>query len=191
MEKTTIKTFPVTGMSCATCARNVENRIKAQHGVKSAAVNYANASAVVEIVSGEADIPAVRSAVQSIGYDLLIEEEDAARQDELIEDQYARLKRNTVWAIILSLPVVFISMFMMRLPHASVIMLIISTPVILVFGQNFFINAFRQAKHGQANMDTLVAMSTGIAYLFSAFTALFPDFWHRRGMHPHVYFEAA
>lgn len=191
MENTTIKTFPVTGMSCATCARNVENMLKAQPGVKSASVNYANASAMLEMESGEADMHALKVAVQSIGYDLLVREDDPAQLDELIGSQYTRLKRNTTWAIILALPVVFISMFLMQMPYASIIMLVLTTPVILVFGRSFFINAFRQAKHGQTNMDTLVAMSTGIAYLFSVFNTLFPDFWHRRGMHPHVYFEAA
>jgi len=191
MEKILIKTFPVTGMSCASCARNVENMLKSQPGVKSASVNYANASALLQIEPGEADIHALKSAVQSIGYDLMVQEEDAALQDELIGDQYTRLKRNTTWAVLLALPVVVISMFLMQLPYASLIMLVLTTPVILVFGRTFFINAFRQARHGQANMDTLVAMSTGIAYLFSVFNTLFPDFWHHRGLHPHVYYEAA
>ena len=191
MGKISIKTFPVTGMSCASCARNVENMLKAQPGVNSASVNYANASALLEMESGEADMHALKAAVQSIGYDLLVQEDDPGQLDELIGSQYTRLKRNTTWAIILALPVVFISMFLMQMPYASIIMLVLTTPVILVFGRSFFINAFRQAKHGQTNMDTLVAMSTGIAYLFSVFNTLFPEFWHRRGMHPHVYFEAA
>lgn len=70
-------------------------------------------------------------------------------------------------------------------------MLLLSTPVIFYFGRQFFINAWKQAKHGKANMDTLVALSTGIAWIFSVFNTLFPDYWHARGLRAHVYFEAA
>ncbi|HRF15719.1 MAG TPA: copper-translocating P-type ATPase, partial [Bacteroidia bacterium] len=86
---------------------------------------------------------------------------------------------------------VVIGMFFMDLSYANEIMWLFSTPVVLWFGKDFFINAWKQAKHRSANMDTLVALSTGIAYLFSVFNMLFPQFWHQRGLHAHVYFEAA
>jgi Cu2+-exporting ATPase len=79
----------------------------------------------------------------------------------------------------------------MNMPYANWIMWAFSTPVLFWFGRNFFINAWKQAKHRKANMDTLVALSTGIAYIFSVFNTLFPDFWHSYGLHAHVYFEAA
>jgi Cu2+-exporting ATPase len=82
-------------------------------------------------------------------------------------------------------------MFFMDIPYANYIMLALSTPVVIIFGRQFFINAWKQAKHRSANMDTLVAMSTGIAYLFSVFNTVNPEFWHSRGLHAHVYFEAA
>ena len=82
-------------------------------------------------------------------------------------------------------------MFFMDMPYANLIMWLFSTPVLLWLGKDFFINAWKQAKHRSANMDTLVALSTGIAYLFSVFNMLFADFWHQRGLHAHVYFEAA
>lgn len=82
-------------------------------------------------------------------------------------------------------------MFLMNTPYANWIMLILATPVVGWFGRGFFVNAWNQAKQGKANMDTLVALSTGIAYLFSLFSTVFPEFWHSRGQHPHVYFEAA
>ena len=91
----------------------------------------------------------------------------------------------------LAFPVVVIAMFLMNIPYSNWIMLILTTPVIFWFGRGFFINAFKQAKHGKANMDTLVALSTGIAYLFSLFSTVFPEFWHNRGQHAYVYFEAA
>ncbi len=79
----------------------------------------------------------------------------------------------------------------MNMPYANEIMWLFATPVVLWLGKDFFVNAWKQAKHRSANMDTLVALSTGIAYLFSVFNVLFPGFWHQRGLHAHVYFEAA
>jgi len=79
----------------------------------------------------------------------------------------------------------------MDMPFANEIMWVLSTPVILWLGRDFYINAWKQAKHRSANMDTLVALSTGVAYIFSVFNTLFPSYWHERGLHAHVYFEAA
>jgi Cu2+-exporting ATPase len=78
----------------------------------------------------------------------------------------------------------------MDMPYANWIMLVLSLPV-LWLGRNFYINAKKQAQHGKANMDTLVALSTGIAFLFSVFNTLNPHFFHERGLHAHVYYEAA
>ena len=124
---------------------------------------------------------------------MLLESEE--KQQETLEnihtEKYQQLKRKTIWAVILSLPVVAIGMFFMEIPYANEIMWLLATPVVFWLGRDFFINAWKQAKHRSANMDTLVALSTGIAYLFSVFNILFPEFWHQRGLHAHVYFEAA
>ena len=121
--------------------------------------------------------------------------EDETKQQETLEaiheKKFRTLKNKTIWAIILSLPVVIIGMFFMDMPYADPIMWLFSTPVVIWLGRDFFVNAWKQAKHRSANMDTLVALSTGIAYLFSVFNMLFADFWHQRGLHAHVYFEAA
>jgi Cu2+-exporting ATPase len=191
METSVKKNFPVTGLTCASCAISVESMLKAQKGVINAAVNYANSSAWVEYLPGAASLVNFKSAIQSIGYDLLIEDEGHDHQEEMQILHYKELKSKTLWASVLAFPVVVIAMFMMNIPYANWIMLILTTPVIVWFGRGFFINAFKQAKHGKANMDTLVALSTGIAYLFSLFSTLFPEFWHSRDQHPHVYFEAA
>ena len=191
MEKTVKKSFPVTGLSCASCAISVESMLKAQKGVLSAAVNYANSSAWVEYEPATVHIADLKSVIQSIGYDLLIEDEGQDHQQELQQEHYKNLKSNTIWASILALPVVVIAMFFMELPYGNWIMMALAAPVIGWFGRSFFINAFNQAKHGKANMDTLVALSTGIAFLFSAFNTFFPQFWHSRGQHPPVYFEAS
>ncbi|MFA5329918.1 MAG: heavy metal translocating P-type ATPase [Prolixibacteraceae bacterium] len=191
METTIKKNFPVSGLSCASCAISVESMLKAQAGVLDAVVNYANSSAWVEYIPEKSSLINFKAAIQSIGYDLLIEDESHGHQEEMQQIHYKKLKTNTLWAIILALPVVVIAMFLMDIPYANWIMLVLATPVIAWFGRSFFINAFNQAKHGKANMDTLVALSTGIAYLFSVFSTFFPEFWHNRGQHAHVYFEAS
>ena len=91
----------------------------------------------------------------------------------------------------LSVPVVVIGMFFMNMPYANEIMWLLSTPVLFWCGRGFFVNAWQQFRHRSVTMDTLVALSTGIAYLFSLFNLFFPGFWLARGIHPHVYFEAS
>lgn len=191
---TTIKkSFPVLQMTCASCVVSVESMLKAQQGVVDASVNYANAKVSIEFIPGIVQTESLRSAVQSIGYDILIDE--SASNDETVEniqkEKFTKLKKKTYWALALSVPVVVIGMFFMNMPYANEIMWVLSTPVILWLGRDFYINAWKQAKHRSANMDTLVALSTGVAYIFSVFNTLFPHFWHERGLHAHVYFEAA
>lgn len=187
------KTFPVLGMTCASCASSAESIVKAAEGVVSSSVNFATGNLTVEYLPNMTDVSKLQKAVQSIGYDLLIEDE--TRQQETLEAIHAQkfkaLKNKTIWAVLLSLPVVVIGMFFMDIPYANEIMWFFATPVVLWLGKDFFINAWKQAKHRSANMDTLVALSTGIAYVFSVFNMLFPQFWHQRGLHAHVYFEAA
>ncbi len=191
MEATVKKIFPVTGLSCASCAISVESMLKSQKGVMEASVNYANSSAQVEYQPEITDMAGIKSAIQSIGYDLLIEDDGDDHQEEIQQTNYKILKTNTIWASVLAFPVVVIAMFLMEIPYANWIMLGLTTPVIAWFGRSFFINAFNQARHLKANMDTLVALSTGIAYLFSLFNTLFPQVWLRMGHHPHVYYEAS
>ncbi|CAN5657683.1 heavy metal translocating P-type ATPase [soil metagenome] len=184
--------YPVLEMTCAACAISVESMIKSIDGVKDAGVNFANAEAWVEFDPLIATPEMFQDTVRSIGYDLLIEKENQQEIKEAAQEkQYAAVKHRTIWSSILSLPVVIIGMFFMNMPYANYIMMALATPVVFYFGRSFFINAFKQAKHRKANMDTLVALSTGIAWLFSAFNTFYPEFWHQRGLHAHVYFEAA
>jgi Cu2+-exporting ATPase len=190
----TIKqTFPVLNMSCASCAASSESILQNQPGVVNAAVNYANGNALVEYLPTVTGPARLKTALQGIGYDLVIDESEDAKEalDNLQQKQYKTLKAKTIAAVILSIPVVIIGMFFMGLPYANYIMWVLSTPVIFVFGKQFFVGAWKQIKHRSANMDTLVALSTGVAYLFSAFNTLFPAYWHSKGLHAHVYFEAA
>ncbi|MCE6992999.1 cation-translocating P-type ATPase [Dyadobacter sp. CY323] len=197
--ETTIKTYktsvPVTGMSCASCAVSVESMLKHSPGVIHAAVNYANQSVQVDFDPEVTDLEKMDNVLKSIGYGLIIEdnEEDAAsEQEKILQDHYESLKRRTIWAGILTIPVVIIGMFFMdSMPYGNYIMLVLTIPVLAIFGKDFFINAWKQARVRKANMDTLVALSTGTAFLFSTFNTFYPEFWHARGLHPHVYFEAA
>lgn len=184
--------FTITGMSCASCANSSETILASQIGVINAAVNYANGVATVEYFPEIISAQDMKVALQSIGYDMLIEDGKLNESiNEIHNKVYTELRNKTIWSIILSVPIVIIGMFLMDIPYANYIMMILSMPVVFWFGRSFFINAYKQTKHKQVNMDTLVALSTGIAFLFSTFNTFYPEFWHSRGLHPHVYFEAA
>ncbi|HML63822.1 MAG TPA: heavy metal translocating P-type ATPase [Dysgonomonas sp.] len=188
------KIFPVLQMSCASCAISAESIVKGLNGVNNASVNFATATLSVEYQPEIITPEQIRTAVQDGGYDLLIEDDKDTVAD-VLEDMHIKkfnvLNRKTIFAVIFSLPVVIIGMLFMDIPYANEIMWVLSTPVIFWLGRGFFINAWKQAKHRSANMDTLVALSTSVAYLFSVFNTLFPQIWLDRGVHPHVYFEAA
>lgn len=185
--------FPVTGLSCASCAVSAETILQSQKGVINAAVNFANNTASIEYAPSEVKPEELKSAVQSVGYDLIIEDTESAKATvETLEKEKSKdLERKTWLSILFSIPIVGMGMFFMHVPYENYIQWALATPVVLIFGQQFFINAYKQAKHKSANMDTLVALSTGIAYLFSVFNTLYPEFWTNRGLEAHVYFEAA
>jgi Cu2+-exporting ATPase len=184
--------FTVLGMTCASCAVSVESILAHTPGVEKVAVNFAGQSATVQYHPSVVSPEGLQTAVRAIGYDLLLSSAQAEQEKEGVrQQQYRLLQRRTLWSALLSLPIVLIGMFFMHMPYANWIMLVLATPVVFYFGRSFFIHAWKQARFRKANMDTLVAMSTGIAYLFSAFNTIYPAFWHSRGIHPHVYFEAA
>jgi Cu2+-exporting ATPase len=186
------QSFPVLEMTCAACAVSVESMLKATPGVKDASVNFANQTALVEYDGTVAQTTDLQNAVRSIGYDLVIDTENTqAIKEEAQLKQYKEIKRRTLWSSILSVPVVIIGMFFMDLPYGNYISMVLTAPVVFYFGRNFFVHAWKQARFGKANMDTLVALSTGIAFIFSGFNTFFPEFWHARGIHAHVYYEAA
>ncbi|HAM09953.1 MAG: copper-translocating P-type ATPase [Bacteroidetes bacterium GWF2_41_9] len=192
-EKSVKKQFPVTGLSCASCASNVELKLNNHAGVVQAAVNLASQIATIEYLPSKVKPADLKESIVSIGYDLIIDESARAKEEleNLQQKRIKSLRRRTFWSISLSFPLVTISMFFMNMPYANFIMWAIATPIVIWMGRSFFINGWRQLMHRSANMDTLVALSTGIAYLFSVFNTLFPEFWHERGLHAHVYFEAA
>ena len=192
--KTTIKRqIPVLQMGCASCANRIASTVQALNGIVSAEVNYASAMLSLEFLPKIITLSEVQKAVQDAGYDLFIEDDtnDSKTLASIQEEKMTTLKTKTIWALLLALPIVIIGMFFMEMPYANEIMWVLATPVVFGLGSRFFINAWKQARHRTANMDTLVALSTGVAYIFSVFNTLFPDYWHQKGLHGHVYFEAA
>lgn len=187
------KTFPVLNMTCASCAVSTASMLQSLAGVVSAEVNYANANVYVEFVPELVKPLQMKSALQSIGYDLMIDEsaEGNLELEELKKSNSEKLRKKARLSVLFTLPVFIIGMFFMDMPYGNYIMWLFSTPVVFVFGKQFFTNAFKLAKHRNANMDTLVALSTGVAYVFSVFNTVFPSFWHSKGLHAHVYFEAS
>lgn len=186
------ESFPVIGMSCASCASRVDKTLNRQAGVKQASVNYASAMALVEYDCQLTNPETLQRAVQEAGYDLHIVHEEAVDEVEKAQKQhYESLKRRAIYALATSIVIMLIGLFFSHYPFVPYLMWALATPVVFWFGRDFFRNAWKQLKHGATNMDTLVALSTGIAYLFSVFNLLFPEVWTSKGITPHVYFESA
>ncbi|NDV79136.1 cation-translocating P-type ATPase [Dysgonomonas sp. 511] len=183
--------FPVTGMSCASCVAHVQSTLSKQPGVTNATVNLANSTAYVEYLPTVASPEKLKKAVQDAGYDLIIEEKDEDEIETIRNEHLEQLKRNCILSLIFGIPLVVIAMLFHTIPYANYIMWALATPIVLIFGRQFFINAWKQLKHRSSNMDTLVALSTGVSYIFSVFNTLFPAFWLDKGLEPHVYFEVS
>ena len=191
--KTVKKSFPVVGMSCAGCSARVDKPLNKQPGIISASVNLSASMATVEYNPDECTPEQLKEAVRKIGFDLIIEETKEVQKEaeEARKNHYKILKIKTLLAILLALPVSVIAMLFHDMPYASHIMAVLSAVVVFGLGNGFFVNAFKLLTKGGANMDTLVALSTGISFLFSLFNMFFPDYLLRHGITPHVYFEAA
>jgi Cu2+-exporting ATPase len=186
------KTYPVTGMHCASCAVRTETFVKTLPGVKSASVNYADTSLKVEFSPEEITPSEMKQAIKRIGYDIIIDEANSFELREAAHKEQLKSARiNTLWAAIFSIPLVIISMAFVDMLYANYLMMALATPVVFWFGRQFPVGAIKQIRHGSANMDTLVALSTGIAFIYSAVVTFFPHLFHREGMSSHVYFEAA
>ncbi len=190
MEK---KTFAVLGMMCAGCAANVEKRLRETEGVTSVAVNLPARTALIEYDEQATTPELLKEALGKIGYDMVIEED---RNVEAIERQaYQSLRRKVTVSWFFAIIVMAISMGYINIGSrdmANQTMLIISLLNILYCGRQFYVNTARQLVHASANMDTLVALSTGISFLFSTFNTFFGDsYWGAKGIEWHTYFDAS
>ena len=184
------KIFEVTGMSCAGCAISVETILKSQPGVLDAGVNFASSTVWVNFDDHITSPESLRNAVRSIGYDLLIESNkhdfDAEKKQHI-----NTLRNRFIYSILLSIPLMVVQMFFKHWSYTPIIALILSTPVIFWFGRQFHVNAFKQLKHFKANMDSLISISSTIAFLYSIAAILLKDNFQYRGLTPHLYFESA
>jgi P-type Cu2+ transporter len=189
------QTFPVKGMSCAGCAHSIESILKSTDGVKEASVNFASNTVLVKYDGSVTDMEKIQKAVAGIGYELLIPQAEHHHkghdQDHQHHEHDHLLKYKMITALVIAVPMVLLSMVWHHLPFAGWIMFVLSIPVVLWCGRNFYVIAWKRAMHFSANMDTLIALGTGAAFLFSIFNLMLPEIFINQGFTPHLYFESA
>jgi len=186
--------FPVTGMTCASCAVSLESWLKNKPGITEVSVNYPNESLVVTYDPELSSPEAIDKAAKEIGYGLVLGTVDEQKQQREVagEKRLKSLKIKLAVAVVCSVPVFVLAMFLMHVFHwENWFMLVLSVPVMFYSGSEFFVNGWKQARHGKTNMDTLVALSTGVAFIFSALNTIYPQLLESRGITPYVYFESA
>ncbi len=185
--------FPVTGMGCAACAARITKTLGGIEGVIEVNVNLASNSAGIVYNTDLVSPEQLKEAVENIGFKLIIDSKKSAAEvseDEHIK-KYQELKRRSIASICLSAILFTVAMFLKDMPANGYIQCLLDTIIIFIFGRNFYISALKQLRHMSSNMDTLVATSTFIAYIFSLANLLFPDFWMERGILPHLYFDSS
>ena len=190
-------------MGCAACVARVENTLKNQKGVENASVSLASKSAQVDYDPQVVSACELKKAVQDAGYDLLVPEDaddeadlDAesaaeAEAERQREDEYRSLRRDMVIAVILAVLIMLIGMGFKPFPGKGVVLAGLAAESVFRCGRRFIRTAWKQARHGSSNMDTLVALSTCISFFFSLFNLLFPQVWISRGLEPRLYFESS
>lgn len=183
--------YPVSGMHCAACAGKVESVLNSLDGVKEAVANFASREASVEYDPDVITPEQMRDAVQRYGYTLHIEMSEE-ELDRMREAEMRKVKRNVTFSAVLTAVILIVSFaFHHGGTAVNVLLWCLATPVVVIGGRQFYVNAWQRLRQGSSDMDTLVALSSGIAYLFSVFNTLFPEVWLRHGLMPHVYFDAA
>lgn len=187
------QTIPVIGMACSSCSANIEKKLNTLKGVNSASVSLPGRSALVDFDPQIISLEKMKAEINALGYDLVIDKETSV--EEIEKREYVLLKRKTVLSWLFSIAVMCVSMRWIDLGSrdiANQVALLIALANMLYCGRQFYVSSFRQLLHGSANMDTLVALSTGIAFLFSTFNTFWGDaVWASRGVVWHTYFDAS
>jgi len=178
-------------MSCASCAGSIQTLLSATEGIREASVNLASEQVMVEYDPAVIPLEAITKAVESLGFKMITRDLSTEEESDLVTRRLGLLKRRTVASAVLTLPVVILAMVFHHLPYANPVMLILTLPVLVWSGREFFVIAWKRMVHRSANMDTLVALGTGSAFTLSLFNTLFPSWLRARGIEPHVYYEAA
>jgi len=186
------KTLPVIGMACSACSSNVENKLRSISGINEASVNLVGRTATIDYDPQRVSLDEIKHQISDIGYDMVIDDERSVQEIEARE--WKLLKRKTIMAWVFSAIVMCLSMGWLDAggrDASNQLSLIFSVASMILCGQQFYVNAFRQLRHKSASMDTLVTLSTGIAFLFSAFNTFFGETaWGSRGIEWHTYFDA-
>ena len=187
------QTIPVIGMACSACSANIEKKLNTLKGVNSASVSLPGRSALIDFNPQVISLEKMKAEINALGYDLVIDKETSV--DEIEKREYVLLKRKTALSWLFSIAVMCVSMRWIDLGSRDItnqVALLIALANMLYCGRQFYVSSFRQFRHGSANMDTLVALSTGIAFLFSAFNTFWGDaVWASRGVVWHTYFDAS
>ena len=187
------QTIPVIGMACSSCSANIEKKLNTLKGVNSASVSLPGRSALIDFNPQVISLEKMKAEINALGYDLVIDKETSV--DEIEKREYVLLKRKTVLSWLFSIAVMCVSMRWIDLGSRDItnqVALLIALANMLYCGRQFYVSSFRQLRHGSANMDTLVALSTGIAFLFSTFNTFWGDaVWSSRGVVWHTYFDAS
>ena len=187
------QTIPVIGMACSSCSANIEKKLNTLKGVNSASVSLPGRSALIDFNPQVISLEKMKAEINALGYDLVIDKETSV--EEIEKREYVLLKRKTALSWLFSIAVMCVSMRWIDLGSrdiANQVALLIALANMLYCGRQFYVSSFRQLRHGSANMDTLVALSTGIAFLFSAFNTFWGDaVWASRGVVWHTYFDAS
>lgn len=187
------QTIPVIGMACSACSANIEKKLNTLKGVNSASVSLPGRLALIDFNPQVISLEKMKSEINALGYDLVIDKETSV--EEIEKREYVLLKRKTALSWLFSFAVMCVSMRWIDLGSRDVanqVALLIALANMLYCGRQFYVSSFRQLRHGSANMDTLVALSTGIAFLFSAFNTFWGDaVWASRGVVWHTYFDAS
>ena len=187
------QTIPVIGMACSSCSANIEKKLNTLKGVNSASVSLPGRSALIDFNPQVISLEKMKAEINALGYDLVIDKETSV--EEIEKREYVLLKRKTALSWLFSIAVMCVSMRWIDLGSRDItnqVALLIALANMLYCGRQFYVSSFRQLRHGSANMDTLVALSTGIAFLFSAFNTFWGDaVWASRGVVWHTYFDAS
>lgn len=187
------RTIPVIGMACSACSANIEKKLNSLNGITSASVSLPSRSALVDFNPDEVSLTDMKAAINAIGYDLVIEEGRSAVEIE--KRAYTLLKRKAILSWIFAIGVMAISMHWINLGNnntSNQVALLVALGNMLYCGKQFYVSAWKQLKNGLANMDTLVALSTLIAFLFSVFNTFWGEsVWSSRGIMWHTYFDAS
>lgn len=187
------RTIPVIGMACSACSANIEKKLNSLNGITSASVSLPSRSALVDFNPDEVSLTDMKAAINAIGYDLVIE--DGRSAVEIEKRAYTLLKRKAILSWIFAIGVMAISMHWVNLGNnntSNQVALLVALGNMLYCGKQFYVSAWKQLKNGLANMDTLVALSTLIAFLFSVFNTFWGEaVWSSRGIVWHTYFDAS